>query len=151
MVLLFSHISDWVPKGQLISKCLFGVFKFFQKTNGNKSTWGILVVKSNCFVCFLEELRIPKSPFEINWPLADVIIFEQNWTISPIVKYQAPQKIINIAQDLRINKRMNDKCVWPFCCCWKSLLFFSIFHGTFAKFTRKKFSNSTTSSKDEHS
>ena len=25
-------------KGQLISKCLFGVFIFFQKTNGNKST-----------------------------------------------------------------------------------------------------------------
>ena len=83
--------------------------------------------------------------------LADVIIFGQNWAISPIVKYEAPKKIINIAQDLRINKRMNDKCVWPFCCCWKSLLFFSIFHGTFAKFTRKKFPNSTTSSKDEHS
>ena len=28
-----------------------------------------IVVKSNCFVHFLEELRIPKSPFEINWPL----------------------------------------------------------------------------------
>ena len=25
------------PKGQLISKCLFGVFNFFQKTNENKS------------------------------------------------------------------------------------------------------------------
>ena len=25
-------------KGQLISKCLFGVFTFFQKTNENKST-----------------------------------------------------------------------------------------------------------------
>ena len=56
-------------KGQLISKCLFGVFNFFQKTNKNKSTWGIKVVKSNYFVRFLEELRIPKSPFEINWPL----------------------------------------------------------------------------------
>ena len=27
-----------VVKGQLISKCLFGVFTFFQKTNENKST-----------------------------------------------------------------------------------------------------------------
>ena len=27
-----------VVKGQLISKCLFGVFNFFQKTNENKST-----------------------------------------------------------------------------------------------------------------
>ena len=32
-----------VPKGQLISKCLFSVFNFLQKTNKNKSTWGIIV------------------------------------------------------------------------------------------------------------
>ena len=56
-------------KGQLISKCLFGVFNFSQKTNENKSTWGIIVVKLNIFIRFLGELRIPKSPFEINWPL----------------------------------------------------------------------------------
>ena len=34
-----------VAKGQLISKCLFGVFNFLQKTNENKSTWGFIVVK----------------------------------------------------------------------------------------------------------
>ena len=45
-------------KGQLISKRLFGVFKFFQTRNENKSTWGIIVVKSNSFVRFLGELRI---------------------------------------------------------------------------------------------
>ena len=50
---VFAH-----TKGQLISKCLFGVFKFFQKTNENKLTWGIIVVKLDFFVCFLEELRI---------------------------------------------------------------------------------------------
>ena len=66
------------PKGHLISKCLFGVFKFFQKTNKNKSTWGIIVAKSNFFICFLEELRIPKSPFEINWPLASGHIWHMN-------------------------------------------------------------------------
>ena len=60
-------------KGQLISKCLFGVFKFFQKTNENKSTWGIIVVKLDFFICFLEELRIPKSLFEINWPLTTYV------------------------------------------------------------------------------
>ena len=50
-------------KGQLISKYLFGVCKFFQKTNENKSTWGIIVViKLNFFVRFF-------GPFEINWPL----------------------------------------------------------------------------------
>ena len=42
------------PKGQLISKCLFGIFTFFQKTNGNKST-SRQVVKLNLFVHFLEE------------------------------------------------------------------------------------------------
>ena len=51
--------------GQLILKCLFGVFDFFQKTNENKSTRGIKVVESNLFVRFLEELGILKSPIEI--------------------------------------------------------------------------------------
>ena len=64
------HRSVGMFTGELITKCLFDVFKFFQKTNENKSTWGILVVKLNFFVPFLEELRIPKSPFEIHWLLA---------------------------------------------------------------------------------
>ena len=42
-------------KGQLISKCLFAVFNCFQKMNVNKSTLGIIIVKSICFVRFLEE------------------------------------------------------------------------------------------------
>ena len=41
-----------MSKGQLILKCLFGVFNFFQKINENKSTWVIIVVKSNSFVRF---------------------------------------------------------------------------------------------------
>ena len=32
------HTIRISPKGQLISKCIFGVFNFFQKTNENKST-----------------------------------------------------------------------------------------------------------------
>ena len=32
-------------KGQLISKCLFDVFKFFQKPNKDKSTRGIILDK----------------------------------------------------------------------------------------------------------
>ena len=47
--------SNKIAKGQSISKWCFGVFDFFQKTNQNKSTWGIIVVKSNSFVHFLEE------------------------------------------------------------------------------------------------
>ena len=55
-------------KGQLISKCLFGVFNSPKKKNENNSTWGTIVVKSNFFVRFLGELKIPKRHFEINWP-----------------------------------------------------------------------------------
>ena len=36
-----------LAKGQLISKCLFGFFIFFQKTNEDKSTRGFIVVGSN--------------------------------------------------------------------------------------------------------
>ena len=32
------ELADTKAKGQLILKLLFGVFKFFQKTNKNKST-----------------------------------------------------------------------------------------------------------------
>ena len=56
-------------KGQLISKCLFGVFNFIQKMNKNKSTWGITVVKSNLFVHFLEETSAWKNHFDFVWPL----------------------------------------------------------------------------------
>ena len=67
-----AHIGPYVrvqAKGQLISKRLFGVVDFLQKTNENKSFWGIIVVKSNSFVCFLEEMDDQKKHFEINWPL----------------------------------------------------------------------------------
>ena len=52
--------------------------QFFKKPNKNNSTWGIIVVRLIFFVHFLEELRIPKSPFEINWALTDV--FKICWT-----------------------------------------------------------------------
>ena len=54
-------------KGQLISKFCFDVFDFFLKTKGNKSTWGIIVVKSNSFVHFLEESW--KNHYDFVWPL----------------------------------------------------------------------------------
>ena len=50
-------------KGQLISKWFLGVVHFLQKTNENMSTWGIIVVKSNSFVHFLDEIDDPKKPF----------------------------------------------------------------------------------------
>ena len=57
----------------------FWCLQFFQKTNENNSTWGIIVVMSNFFVSFLEELSIPKSHFEINWALGlrAIVTFSQ--------------------------------------------------------------------------
>ena len=62
-------VITWA-KGQLISKCLFGVFNSPKKMNENNLSWGTIVVKSNIFVHFLGKFKIPKRHFEINWPLA---------------------------------------------------------------------------------
>ena len=47
---------------------------FFQRTNENKSTWGIIVVKSNSFVHFLEETSAWKNHFHYVWPLVTSIV-----------------------------------------------------------------------------
>ena len=47
----------------------FGVFNFFQKTNENKSNWGIVIVKSNSLVRFLEESSAWKNDYDFVWPL----------------------------------------------------------------------------------
>ena len=47
------EIQTSFTKGQLISKCLFGVFSFSQKTKENKSTRGIIILKLIFFVRFL--------------------------------------------------------------------------------------------------
>ena len=65
---LISPLS-YVCKGHLISKWFFGVFDFFKKLNENKSTWGIIVVKSNSFVHFLEESAAWKNHYDFVWPL----------------------------------------------------------------------------------
>ena len=65
------HYSHLLPqgnllkgiKGQLISKYVFGVFKFFHKTNENMSTWGIIVVKSNFFLFVFGRIEDTKKSF----------------------------------------------------------------------------------------
>ena len=52
-------------KGQLILKCLFCVFNFFQKMNKNTLHSSIM----NSFVQFLEEFTAWQFAFEISWPL----------------------------------------------------------------------------------
>ena len=56
-------------KGQLISKCPFGVFHFLRKTNKNKSTCGSILVKLSSFVCLFEEMSAWKNYFDFVWPL----------------------------------------------------------------------------------
>ena len=65
-----------ISKGQIISKCFFGVFDFLQKTNENKSTWGAIVVKLNSFVRFLEEIEDTKNHFETIWPLIETKLYQ---------------------------------------------------------------------------
>ena len=53
MIKFLDILSPCLFKGQIISKGFFGIFNFLQKTNGNKSSWGIIVLVE--FVHFLEE------------------------------------------------------------------------------------------------
>ena len=59
---------------------VFGGRRFPPKTIENKSTWGIIVVKSNSFVRFSEEIEDIKKPFEIISPLEEshLFLFRQN-------------------------------------------------------------------------
>ena len=57
-------------KGQINFKVSFWCHQFLPKTERKQVDLRYHSSKSNFFVRFLGELRIPKSPFEINWPLA---------------------------------------------------------------------------------
>ena len=59
-------------KGQLISKCLFGIFN----SKRNKNIWFYYYGNSSqiVFVCFSGKLKKPKRHFEINWPWKTVFI-----------------------------------------------------------------------------
>ena len=79
ITLLFYQIQPWkkgfflilpctIAKGQLISKCIFGVFNFSQKTNKTFQLLGYL--RSTCSRSFFwEKLKTLKRHFEINWTL----------------------------------------------------------------------------------
>ena len=54
-----------VTKGQTISKGLFGILGFFQKTNEQIRFQYCQAKKMNLFVRFLEESKDTKRPFEI--------------------------------------------------------------------------------------
>ena len=53
--------------GQLISKCLLGTFNSSKKTNKKLDLTTYYGISSQIvFVCFLEELKMPKRHLEIN-------------------------------------------------------------------------------------
>ena len=56
--------SNWKPPMSVNLKRDFWCLQFFQKMNLKIS------ISALFFVRFLEELKTPKSPFKINWPLA---------------------------------------------------------------------------------
>ena len=64
-------------KGQIFSKC-FWYLQFFRKTN-ELNYYG--TSSRIVFVRFLEELKTPKSPFEINWPLKLCIFFRTSQSL----------------------------------------------------------------------
>jgi hypothetical protein len=64
--------TSLVCKGQLISKFLFGILKFFQKTNEIIQPSSTMLTQ----VHFFEELKTPKRHFETNWPLPIMINFQ---------------------------------------------------------------------------
>ena len=66
LALKVRKFSEWnCGKGQIISKGLFGVFEFSQKTNKQIRFWYCQAKKTNLFIHFLEESEDTKSCFEI--------------------------------------------------------------------------------------
>ena len=59
------------PKGYLISKCLFGIFKgYFEFSQNTIKEFDYYGTSSPIvFIHFLGELKTQKWHFEINWPL----------------------------------------------------------------------------------
>ena len=62
------HASELVTtKGQLILKCLFGIFNSPKKRKKKFDfLWYLSTTGPIVFVCFLGELKTPKGHFEIN-------------------------------------------------------------------------------------
>ena len=60
---------DSSPKGQLISKGNFSVFNYPKKTNPENVNFCPSLLGQKFILRFGGELKKPKSPFEVNWPL----------------------------------------------------------------------------------
>ena len=96
-------------KGQLISKWFFGVLDFLLPKHQRKQVdlryVCIIVVKSNSFVRFLEEIEDIKNHFDINWPIKKQIGKHLYW-----IRYQvrASEFLISLLIALDILVQVND-------------------------------------------
>ena len=70
--IFFSMWIKWVFKGQLISKGLFGILEFFQKTNERILFYYCWAKNPNLFVCFLEESSACKKHYDSVWTLSNL-------------------------------------------------------------------------------
>jgi hypothetical protein len=67
------HDDDLVlAKGQIISKGLFGILEFFQKTNERILFYYCWAKNPNLFVCFLEESSACKKHYDSVWTLSNL-------------------------------------------------------------------------------
>ena len=64
--LIFYCFTGPNVKGQLISKCLYGIFNFPKKRTKNFDFTTMVTSSQIVFLRFLGELKAPKIHFEIN-------------------------------------------------------------------------------------
>ena len=98
IIILFKYyLLEFVisTKGQLISKCLFGIFNSPKKTNEKIPLYYYGTSSRIIFVSFLGELKTPKRHFKINWPLANPIIFYKVPSIEMLKNSKDPTVIKN--------------------------------------------------------
>ena len=120
--------------GQLISKCLFGVFNFSKKKNENKLTWGIIAVKSNFLFVFWKNWEYRKVLMKLSKPL---------WPDFPNFVQKAHQSFF---ESVRINKQTK-KIEW-LCPSSVFVFFNSNFYATqiYVPFVKQKWLKSATHS-----
>jgi hypothetical protein len=112
-------------KGHLISKCL-SIVNNSPKNELEKSNFCPSLLGQTFFPCFLGELEILKSPFEINWPLAgafmSVVILMTGLGQGNMFRYKICSELGNLKF---VTKRNLAKGVyvhyvahgWPVVCC----------------------------------
>ena len=99
------------PNGQLISKGLFAILKFFQKNERNNSIIVLLGKKTNLFFVFLEESLAWKKHYDFFWPLKDRAFSsaketgakwpaERQWSVEALILILIKSTVTDIKADI---------------------------------------------------